>query len=164
MKEKEVFIFELSEILEYSKKGNKTETATISMRAPRMPEFNEASRFSQIVTQALMDSQKWAPKGKVKDVVPESDIKAGEVRILLFASDRNIDEVAKRFRALANKVCTLDEEGTPLKDALIDKMDIEDFTKMMCEYVANFIYPSLFKDMEEKKEGENSQKESGEPL
>jgi len=156
MTEKEVFEFQLSTVLEYTKKGTKTETATISMRAPCMPEFNEASRFGQIFTQAFVDSQKWAPDkdAKGKKPKPEDEIKASEIRILLFASDRNIDEIAKRFRALACRVCTLDEDGSKLKDSHIDKLSISDFTDMMCEYAANFTYPSLFKDMEDK-EGES---------
>ena len=155
MIEKEVFEFQLSVVLEYTKKGTKTETATISMRAPCMPEFNEASRFGQIFTQAFMDSQKWAPKdAKGKKPKTEDNIMASEVKILLYASDRNIDEIAKRFRALACRVCTLDADGTKLKDTHIDKLSIGDFTDMMCEYAANFTYPSLFKDMEDT-EGEN---------
>ena len=162
MQEKETVEFELKELLPYSKGGNKTETACVIMRAPRMSEFNESTAFSQIVTQAFMDAQKWAPdKGKEKQK-KDQGMEAGAVRVMLFASDRNINEVSRKFKALANRVCTIDEDGTPLKDSLMDKMEIEDFITMMCEYVSIFIYPSLFNAMEDK-EGETLQKESGAP-
>ena len=152
MQEKEIVEFNLSELLPYSAKGNKAETACIHMRAPRMSEFNEATSFSQIVTQAFMDAQKWTPDKEQGTPKKDQDMDAGAVRIMLFASDRNINEVSKRFKALAARVCTLDEADppTPLKESLMDKMEMEDFLNMMCTYVANFTYPSLFNAMEDK--------------
>ena len=157
--EKETIDFQLSKVLPYSLEGNMAETACITMRAPRMSEFNESASFSQIVTQAFMDAQKWVPGGK--DDAEEKKKKdeamtAGAVRIMLFASDRNIKEVSKRFVALASRdgVCVLDGKGTTVKASLMDKMELEDFVTMMCTYVSNFIYPSLFNAMEEEGEKE----------
>ncbi len=165
MQEKDSMEFELSKVLPYSIKGNKSETASVTMRAPRMPEINEASDFSQIVTQAFMDAQKWVNDSDEKKTVgrpkKQEDMDAGAVRIMLFASERNIKEINRRFKALANRVCTLDDDGSPLKESLMDKMEMEDFLSMMCEYVANFTYPSLFNATEDK-EGKKSAKQNGE--
>lgn len=151
--EKETVDFQLSKVLPYSLEGSMAETATVIMRAPRMSEFNESTAFSQIVTQAFMDAQKWIPGGKEdaeKKKKKDEDMTAGAVRIMLFASDRNIKEVSKRFVALATRdgVCVLDNKGTTIKSSLMDKMELDDFITMMCEYVSNFIYPSLFNAME----------------
>ena len=164
MHEKETVDFQLSKVLPYSHKGNMENTASIVMRAPRMSEFNESSAFSQIVTQAFMDAQKWMKddEGKATKKKKDEDMDAGAVRIMLFASDRNINEVSKRFKALACRVCTCNGDDAYLKESLMDKMEIEDFINMMCTYISNFIYPSLFNAMEE--EGDKaSRKKSGAP-
>ncbi len=174
MTEKETVEFMLTELLEYSvtkgnNKGTKSNTACIIMRPPRMTEFNESSDFGQMVAGALADVGKFY--GDVKNPTnkdepkkkSDEDMTAAAVRIMLFSSDRSVSQIAKRFRALACKVCTLDDSGSYIKDSHMDKMSLKDFTNMMCEYVANFTYPSLFKDMEDS-EGEQSQEKSGEPL
>ena len=157
--EKETVDFQLSKVLPYSFEGNMSETACITMRAPRMSEFNESATFSQIVTQAFMDAQKWVPGGKEdaeKKKKKDEAMTAGAVRIMLFASDRNIKEISKRFVALACRdgVCVMDNKGTTVKESLLEKMELEDFVTMMCTYISNFIYPSLFNAMEEEGEKE----------
>ena len=165
--EKETIDFQLSKVLPYSLEGNMAETACITMRAPRMSEFNESASFSQIVTQAFMDTQKWA-SGNKEDVDKEKKkdeaMTAGAVRVMLYASDRPIKEISKRFVELAsrNGVCVLDDKGTTVKASLMEKMEIEDFITLMCTYISVFIYPSLFNAMEEEGDKE-SQKQSGAP-
>ena len=82
--------------------------------------------------------------------------------MILFTSSISITQLAKYFRSLACKVCTLDEDGTRIKDSHMDKMSLKDFTNMMCEYIANFTFPFLSANAEEEGEKE-SPKQSGEP-
>lgn len=171
MTEKKIVEYELEDLLEYSLKGKKSETACIIMRAPTMSEYNESERLSQIFARATTDLQDLAKKAETLDKVddidePDKDDAPDEpdpkqIRFVLLASNQSAEQVANKFRALAIKVCTLDEDGAKLKQAHMDNMSISDFNGMMSTYIANFIAPFFSNSMEDK-EGASSQKEDGE--
>jgi hypothetical protein len=151
--EKKVVTFNLSENLEYSTGGDFSNTAQITLHAPSMECFNEGLTLSQLVTGSFMSAQSMATANDaempdnadaMKDIASP---KADEIKIILMASQTvSITKIARAFRELACKVGYLDDkESERLKETHFKKMLYEDVVDMLCEYVANFIFPSLFK-------------------
>ena len=156
-----VFEYELNELLEYSHKGNKLETACIIMRAPGMTEYNESEAFGQTLMQAITDAEDRVSddakeKAKAQKVSNDNEdvgkIKASELRAIVLASKRSPQIVAQRFKALAVKVSTLDDSGEKMKESHMDKMSLADFLNMMYGYAAHFIIPSLLNAEEQQED------------
>lgn len=146
--EKDRFLFHLNkegaaqkETLQYSKGGEFLTTETIDFRIPGMDEFKEASTLSQLVMGAMMDAAKRSPE-RPEDI-EEPEIDANAVKVILFVSQEiSFVDVAYCFNCLAVKVGTADGEEK-LTTLLIKKLKLETYTRMVCEYIANFILPSL---------------------
>lgn len=141
--EKSPMFFQLSGELEYSKDGvPDAKTATLELRVPGMDEFEEAANLSQFVMGAILDATRHSgqtPKEEDGDV----EIDASAIRLILFSAQAiKFTKVAKCFDRLAVKIGTTD--GTvQLTETLIKKIGLEDYTRLICEYIANFIIPSL---------------------
>ncbi len=147
--EKGYFTFHLGEeeVLEYSKGGDFLTTETIEFRTPGMDEFKEASKLSQLVMGAVMDAGNRSDRPEEEG--PEIDAEA--VKVILFVSqDITFVDVAVQFNLLAVKVGITDGEEK-LTTNLIKKLKQETYTRMVCEYIANFILPSLMPELREGK-------------
>ena len=136
-------IFKLSSEAEYTKDGDFTKTASLEFAAPSMACFEEASDFQQLVARAFMSAAK--ASGEVADPNAKAETPTGkEIKIILNASDSvRFTHVAAAFRTLACKVGTFDGV-TPMLEDHFAKLDMKDFENMICEYIANFTFPSLF--------------------
>ena len=151
--EERVLDFSLSKTLEYTVTGtgDKAATAEITLGAPCVAAFGPSTKFSQVITRAILEARKnievteaekeAAQLGAGGDA--EGDMDASAVKVFLMASSEDLEAAFVTFKALAAKVGRLDEK-TPLKAAHLDKVGYEDALRMMCEYAANFIVPSLF--------------------
>lgn len=138
----DILYFQLSEKLEYSKDGDFFETATIELKPPSMPVFNLTSQLSQDVMKAVLDAREFADESDQNQ--NEGDIDAATIKMLLLSSKRvKFSDVADTCKVLFCKVGTYDGK-TPLKMMAFERMKIIDFVQMICEYIANFIWPSLF--------------------
>lgn len=132
----------LSKPLEYSSDGDFKKTAELEFGCPTMAIFDEASDLSQMVMNALMDAGKNAPKND-EESEPSGDLDADSVRVVLMSAERvKFKDVAKCFEKLALKCGTYDGKEV-LTDSTFKKLSIEDFSRCICEYIANFIVPSL---------------------
>jgi hypothetical protein len=147
--EKNTFIFNLSEELEYSKSGNFVKTASLELRAPGMNEYDESMDFAQGILAAIMEvgrnqnfSEEDLEKARKKSDT-EKSMTADEIIPVLLAS-RNVKfkDTATYFKKLLVLVCTTDGIVYLTSD-LINKLNPQDFTKLLGEYAANFIVPSL---------------------
>jgi len=145
----ETFIYDLNKELQFSKGGDFSTTASLEFTSAGMSAFDEVSEFEQLIAGAFLSSAKaattsgQAPEEAKADeqVSPSaSDIKM----ILVSCQDIKLADIAKSFRRLACKTCTIDNSGTLIKDSHFNKLSREDFMGMLCEYVANFTFPSLF--------------------
>ena len=150
MDEKNSFEFLLSEPFEYTPKGKGDfeKVHSIEFKAPGMHEFDEAMDLSQLVMGAFMSATKFAPK--IGDDSIKDDFKMPtreEIKVVLVMSqDVSYKKIGKTFKALAIKVGSIGDEATPLKPDHFNKLSMEDFNDMLCEYVVNFIFPSLFSE------------------
>jgi len=142
MEQKEM-LFQLSDKIQYSKAGEFPETATIQINAPSMEVFDEASELSQMVMASMIDASKNIQVSS-KEVDPEdAKIDAEAVKALLMSA-RNVkmSDVRKCFDALVLKSATFDGE-VKITETTLKKLSMADYTRMVCEYIANFIIPSL---------------------
>lgn len=138
------YIFNLSNTVEYSKDGEFHQTATLEFRAPSMDEFDLASDLSQLVMRATLDARKLALDEQDEQVVKDEEATPDAVKIILLASkDVKFSEVASIFKKLAFRICTVDGK-TLLVESVLKQISLEDFTEVVCGYIANFTFPSLF--------------------
>lgn len=145
MKE-ELFLFQLSQKLEYSKAGDFHNTATIELEPPSMNVFDESSALSQLVMRAVLDAREYADAlgGGDQNVADRSDVDAAAIKMILMSSKNvKFSEVAEICKALFIKVGTYDGEKK-LTLIAFKRMTIDDFVELCCGYIANFIWPSLF--------------------
>lgn len=154
--EKDYFLFHLNkegsekkEVLEYSKSGEILTTETVEFRTPGMDEFKEASTLSQLVMGAMMDAAKHSPNGPEDKDKKEPEIDAGAIKIIFFTSQEiTFVGIAAQFNLLAVKVGTTDGD-TNLTPTLIKRLKLDTYIRMVCEYIANFILPSLLSETRE---------------
>jgi hypothetical protein len=141
--ENDIFIFQLSKELEYSKSGDFHKTATIEFTPPSMAAFDESVTLGQLVTNAVLDARRFAEES-TQEQIEQTTPGANEIKIILMASKSvKFTEIANAFKALALKTGTTDGE-TALTESLLKKISIHDMVGMVCGYVANFTFPSLF--------------------
>lgn len=143
--EQKQMLFQLSEKISYSKAGEFPETATIQINAPSMIVFDQASELSQMVMASMIDASKNIQGDKkVEDIDPDDAVIDAEAVKALLMSARNVkmSDVRKCFDALVLKSATFDGE-VKITETTLSKMSMPDYTRMVCEYIANFIIPSL---------------------
>lgn len=146
--------FQLTQKLQYTdeREGDFQETATIIMHHPDMTVFDEFSALSQLCMRAISDVQN--RRGQISeeeikkaremlDRKEDNPMEPSEIKMMLLSSESvEFKDVSNAFKRLACKVCYV-SETIKIKSPLFDKMDINDFTNMICAYIANFITPSL---------------------
>lgn len=141
--------FNLSEKLEYShKNGEFAETATIFIEPPSFDCLDEVARLSSYVTRAMMDSTKYSSitdNSATPDKAGDAEIDAKSVRLILFAAASvDVPEVIQEFKKILIKCGRVAEEKDyRFLEEHFSKLEVEDILSMMCEYIANFITPSL---------------------
>lgn len=150
------YIFNLSSVVEYSKGGDFHKTATLELYGPTMPVFELSSAISQMVMRAVLDARSLSEEVKPEQLKEESevdknidevmDVTAMKV-ILLSSKNVKFSDLAMACKKLFVKVGTFDGE-VKLKTAVLDKISVDDYTRLVCEYVVNFIFPSLFSSPE----------------
>lgn len=138
-------LFNLSQTVEYSKAGDFCKTATLEFTGPTMQVFDLSSEISQLVMRAVLDAKDLADKFSSNNEKSASDsMNAEAIKIILLSSKSvKFSELAELCKKLFEKVGTFDGEVN-LKASVMDKLSINDFTKIICEYISNFIFPSLF--------------------
>lgn len=144
-------IVNLSQKIKYSYKGNPdSETATLEFREASMDEFNVISSFKQLVMNSLMEISRFAPKDtSSSDVGDMSTPDASEIKAILFsAKETQFSTIADKFRVLAKKTGTLDGE-TKITDGILNKLTVQDYENVICEYISFFLGASLFSDKDE---------------
>ena len=138
-------IFNLSSKIEYSKGGDFHSTATVELTGPTVEAFNLSSDLSQLVMRAILDAQDLKNKFANEDSSGgSSDIDSNAIKIILLSSKSvKFSDVAETAKKLFCQVGTYDGE-VKIKPIFFNKISFDDYVRMVCEYCANFIIPSLF--------------------
>ena len=148
MAEKKTYVYDLSETLRYTPEGagDFKDTASIEFSGPSMSTWDQSTKLSELVAQAMIgytDKAKKDPEEEDTDKKNETPGSA-EIKVLLMgAKDVSFRDICEAFKSLALKVGKLDEK-TYIKLDHFKNLEIEDFYDMTCGYISNFIFPSLF--------------------
>jgi len=152
----ENYLFQLDTPIEYSKDGEFVQTATIELLPPSADSIVESMKLSQFVMQAFTEARKNTSEddlseedmAAIKEKADNKDtlniLEASQVQTILFSSKIDLSKVFALFKKLMMKVGKLDKDFKPIKEAHFRKFTYDDTVRMMCEYIANFIIPSLF--------------------
>lgn len=160
--EQNPYIFQLSNVIEYTKDGDFCQTAELYLRGPSMDEYNLSGRLAQFVTRAIVEAQELnqviqsldaetiraareaAAEKKKKDGKDQEEKESGMAMMAIMSSKSiKISEVADICKKLFVRVGTYDGK-LPLREAVFKSISVNDFTRMMSGYIENFITPSLF--------------------
>lgn len=142
MKEQSMF-FNLSEPLEFSKKGEFETTLSLEIEAPSPKNYDSVMALAQKVIKAMFEAQRsFSDLANTEqpeaDQAPELDAKT--VRMMLLSASVPMVEYVGPLAKLLETTCTLDGE-TRMTAPLFDKLGIVDKNNLLCEYVATFIVP-----------------------
>lgn len=138
--EPKILDFQLSKKLEYASGGEFSQTATLTFRAPGMDVYDDLMSLSEIVTASFVDASRFAsanPPTEQDDTTLDGDA----VKVVLLSTGKFVD-VANQFRKIAIKTGTCDGKEK-LTNSLLLKLSVADFNRLICEYIAVFIVPSL---------------------
>lgn len=145
-REPEKMFFNLTGPLQYSKRGDFTNTVSLEFSPPSMETYDEVSDLAQYVMAAMMDARQFAGDHRQPENSADSTevvLDAKSIKIMLFnARSVKFKHIADTFQNLAIKTGTTDGE-IKLTQTLIKKLSPDDYTRLICEYIANFIIPSL---------------------
>lgn len=145
--EENPLIFNLSQEIEYSIKGDFSKTASIEINGPCFEVFDLVSDLSQDVTRAIFDAQSLRDKfGDNEDSKDKKNIDGEAMKIILMSSKSvKFSSVAETCKKILLKSGTYDGKEK-LKETFFKRISYNDFTRLICDYCANFIFPSLFSE------------------
>jgi hypothetical protein len=150
MIEKKTFVYELSEVLRYTPEGEGDfkETLSIEFSGPTMDVQDSATELSELVTRAFVGYSNMARDTEESDSTAMKTPSSSELKVLLMgANSVSFRDIGKAFIRLACDVGKLDEK-TRIKPDHFKKLELDDFNDMVCGYIANFIFPSVFAEGE----------------
>lgn len=138
----QTMIFNLSEPLEFSKKGDFETTLSLEIAPPATQHYNLVMALAQKVTKAMLEAQR-SFSGMASEQAQEdqsSEMNADAIKMMFLSASIPISDYIDPLARLLERTCTLDGEFR-LTAGLFDKIGIQDKTKLLCEYVLNFIVP-----------------------
>jgi len=149
------FIFIPQDEIKYHVHGQGVhgETVTASelhLYAPSERSRDIAPLIKQMFTQALMSGRDMASQQNLdeqkRDANPNEEVKMdGEVVITLLYMSKVVDiiKMCDLFRKLilSPNICFLDDKQ-PITSLLLENLSMEEFDRLMGEYLANFMLPS----------------------
>ena len=154
----ELSSFQFNEtLIKYATNNGDEQTAAIFFKPPCMNNMRFTSKLEQLTIKAMLSSID-AVKGlseaykaitnndSTEKKNAEDTLTMDQVRMMIKTGNVDIMdfvEVFQNFMLSGN--CFLDEEGKiKFKQSFLSQIEsIEDFTNMMCDYIANFIKPSM---------------------
>ena len=144
----ETYLFNLNDVMQYSKDGDFHETATLEFRPPLMNEYQDTMELAQLVMGAMIEARKYADdsgsENQMAEDSPALNIKPEELQVILLASQEiSFIDIVNKFKSLAIKTGTFDGKIKLTEDKL-NTLAPKEYTQMVCGYIANFTLPSLF--------------------
>tara|TARA_R110000851_G_scaffold197793_1_gene348891 strand:- start:115 stop:549 length:435 start_codon:yes stop_codon:yes gene_type:complete len=134
---------ELKNPFEYSYKGDMVEAQFIVMPEPGFKELDKIAPIKQAFVAAVNDLASEASEPSAE--APEGDtesITGPQIMALMYRSKGNMSQVFLYAQELFKSVALVDGEQK-LTVPIMEKMSVSDFERLLGEYLANFIAPSL---------------------
>jgi hypothetical protein len=154
MSETNPFVFELSEVIEYSKGGDFFKTAQLEFTGPNMAVYDLVNELSGYVFKAIMDMRQFVDKEEKEEEEEENPQKTTPTNeappqmikaIFLMSKTVKFSNVAAVCKRIFLKTGTYDGE-TKIKENLFSKISIDDYNRLIFEYCSAFIVPSLLSE------------------
>ncbi len=148
MEEKKEFTFELERPFEYAFGGEQRKVGFIALQAPTMKQHSQASSLKQSIVKMVREATERAgneggdadERDKDEGINQDDPITAEMVVATIYGSDAvGVNVVWEQAKELFKLGRAMVDGEQKLTAPLIDKMDPDDFEKMVGEYIANFI-------------------------
>lgn len=147
-------VVQLKTPIEYSAKGEIETAHEITLSPPVFKTMKKAARVAQFFLRAAKEAQEAsgltpeevqllaAEQEALKAAGKEEDTSAEEMQVLIMSSSQDLDPLYDAFKGIMESSAYLDD-GILMKETLIERMDVDDFNKLLFEYIARFTVPSL---------------------
>lgn len=145
------YVYMLSQKLEYSRDGDFFSTGQLEFKTPSFSDYKLSYKLSQLVMGALLDMTKHSDTlknldTKDKNKKTEDNMDSNTIKMMLMSSSIvDFSEIVDVCFELFSSVGTFDGK-TSIKPAVLQRLPLEVITDIVCGYIANFIYPSLFSE------------------
>lgn len=141
------FNFKLHKPVEIAKKGDVELVFELDVRAPTGANRAQLIRIKQGFLKALMQqTSKTSGKAGAEDANdsgnPFDNMDGGQVMMLFYMSDVDLPALEEEFKKLLSQGGAF-ADGVQLTPYHLDKIEFEDFERLMGEYIKVFIAPSL---------------------
>ena len=140
---KKEFTFLLEDEIQYSKDGEFVKTKKLLLIAPSNKQRRDVIRLQQSFMQAIKSSMNSFSDSKAKKTTGNETLKGDEIIAMLLMSEIDICAMLDSFRdLLLSGSCLLDGK-VDFKEIHFDEISINDSQKLMGEFIANFLLPSV---------------------
>lgn len=140
---KSEFEFILTRSISYMKDGETIETKSLILKAPSRNNGRIVSKLRQGFYRGMRSLQKENISNElIKESSEKNDISAVEIVVMMDMSDTEMDAYEDLFeKLLLNDICYVNEKQK-LTKSIAEKIDCEDFTRLLGEYLENFTMSS----------------------
>lgn len=145
--------FTLSEKIEFANReiGDTDQGFEITMRAPTYRDIQQTTALSQHVYRAIasaMDARAGNAQAAAQQAANDAANEVtGAEMLMMLSMHGDMRAILQDFEALALRVCSWNDK-TPVLKRHLEDMSIDDFRKMLGEYLGFFIVPSVLSEME----------------
>ena len=130
----------------YHHGGEKKQAVSVLLLAPSYKQIKETVKIKQFFFQAIASMQD-AKKELEQDDSPEMEMDGEAVVSMMFMSDVDMNKVFDEAKKLLTSgVAKIDGVET-LNDSMIESLSVDDFEKIVGEYLINFIIASALMKM-----------------
>ena len=137
-------ITELKQPFNYAHKGDTQEASFITLMPPTFKQIDKIAPMKQAFVGAIndlsSDTQQAAPDA---DAASDEEITGPQIMALMYRSSCDMTKVFLHAQELFKSGAALVDGEVKLTTPLMEKMSVGDFERLVGDYLANFIAPSL---------------------
>lgn len=137
----------LSEPLKVARRGEQELMFDITLNAPTAKARTYIIRLKQLFLKAMTSMPKGQEETKADAAEAESTITGQQVIALMYLSDANVTQFHELMRELIIMPGVAAVDDVKMTGHLYDQMDLDDTEKLIGEYFASFLVPSLMKSL-----------------
>jgi hypothetical protein len=134
-------IIELKKPVPYAKKGEIENATFVTLQPPTFKQIDKVAPLKQAFMSAIKELE--GVEGTAEPGESEQEITGGQVMAIMYRSQVNMAAVFVHAQELFKNGGALLDGEAKLTVPLLEKMELSDIEKLVGEYIANFIMPSL---------------------
>ena len=138
-------ITELIQPFSYAHKGDTQDATFITLLPPTFKQIDKIAPLKQAFVTAISDVSAGEQVAAVDtdDAASEDDITGPQIMALMYRSTCDMTKVFLHAQELFKSGAALVDGEVKLTTPLMEKMAVNDFERLVGDYIANFIAPSL---------------------